>query len=368
MHFSTIAATTAFATTALAAPNAQFWWPRPQFSRLVQSTVSGTSDCAAPTATTTAYVTVTEHDQVTKPASSTTSATVIADPTGGSSTSTTVIVSPPTTTVVDASSSCAAQTATIIATYTAPGSTVTAPGSTVTAPGETLTVPGSTVILTVTETAPYLTKNETSPALPTGTPRKCITPQEAEELAEVFRQLIQDYSTGLALAALTEDFVDYSSAVNILMNKGAQYPKNITGPTFATRALFMAGQGSQPKIPFERLNTFWGCDSVSVRWWTSRSGNGQKTEAAMVPVVGNGIMHVVPSPEAIQTYNGVTYNWRIKELYSEFNAAAWLVNLGVFVPAGPVDYINKANATNTTTKRSVDDYEHFDASLRGAMI
>ena len=79
-------------------------------------------------------------------------------------------------------------------------------------------------------------------------------------------------------------------------------------------------------------------------------------------------MHVVPSPEAVQTYNGVTYNWRIKELYSEFNAAAWLVNLGVFVPAGPVDYINKANATNTTTKRSVDDYEHFDASLRGAMI
>jgi len=42
-------------------------------------------------------------------------------------------------------------------------------------------------------------------------------------------------------------------------------------------------------------------------------------------------MNVVPAePENTE------YNWRIKTLYSEFNAAAWLVNLGVFVPDGPV--------------------------------
>ena len=32
------------------------------------------------------------------------------------------------------------------------------------------------------------------------------------------------------MEALTEDFIDWSSAVNLIMNKGAELPKNITGP------------------------------------------------------------------------------------------------------------------------------------------
>lgn len=59
---------------------------------------------------------------------------------------------------------------------------------------------------------------------------------------------------------------------------------------------------------------------------------------------------------------GNIYNFRIKNLYSEFNAAAWLVNLGVFTPAGPVNYFNTTNAT--MTKRAIS----YDPSLRGAMI
>jgi len=73
-------------------------------------------------------------------------------------------------------------------------------------------------------------------------------------------------------------------------------------------------------------------------------------------------MHVVPNTEG-----GDKYKFRIKELYSEFNAAAWLVNLGVFTPTGSVDYFSTANATNTTATRRSIDYD-FDASLRGAMI
>lgn len=84
--------------------------------------------------------------------------------------------------------------------------------------------------------------------------------------------------------------------------------------------------------------------------------------ASSQPVVGNGIMHVVPAEESNESYN-----FRIKELYSEFNAAAWLINLGVFVPEGPVDYINAANSSSNATvaKRGVDS---FDASFRGAAI
>ncbi len=33
---------------------------------------------------------------------------------------------------------------------------------------------------------------------------------------------------------------------------------------------------------------------------------------------------------------GNEYNYRIHTIYSEFNSAAWLVNLGVFTPAGPI--------------------------------
>ncbi|TKA82725.1 hypothetical protein B0A55_01281 [Friedmanniomyces simplex] len=236
----------------------------------------------------------------------------------------------------------------------------------------TLTV---TDVATATDIAACPTSNNTAP-FSTGTstpevpavPSTCVNDGDAEQVAEVFRMLIQNYTSTLALNALTEDFVDYSSAVNIVMNRGAQYPKNITGPTFASRAAFMAGQGSQPKIPFERLQTFHGCDSVSVRWMTTRSGNGQKTEAAMIPVIGNGLMYVVPA----EANNAGGYRFRVKDLYSEFNAAAWLVNNGVYRPAGPVDYINQnttANSTTTTTiKRSLESFENYDESLRGAMI
>lgn len=38
--------------------------------------------------------------------------------------------------------------------------------------------------------------------------------------------------------------------------------------------------------------------------------------------------------ETVESKPGDKYNFRIKTIYSEFNTAAWLVNLGVFQP-GP---------------------------------
>merc|ERR1712233_181897 len=122
-----------------------------------------------------------------------------------------------------------------------------------------------------------------------------------------------------------------------------------TGPTFDGRQAFMDGQGSQPKIPFTTLNVFHGCRTVTVRWKTERSANGQPTEQAMIPVVGIAAMELVPAePEN-----------------AEFNSLAWAVNLGLFTPAGPVDYVNGTNTTTTMDKRSLDN---FDPSLRGPAI
>lgn len=106
----------------------------------------------------------------------------------------------------------------------------------------------------------------------------CMSDDDAQDAADIFRLLIQDYSDELALAALTEDFVDYSSAVNIIINGGGEEPMYLPGPTFSGRQEFMDGQGSQPKIPFKQLKVWHGCDHVSMRWLTKRSAKGQATE------------------------------------------------------------------------------------------
>lgn len=114
---------------------------------------------------------------------------------------------------------------------------------------------------------------------PTPTNSTCLTDEQAAAGAEIFRRLIQDYSDELALDALTEDFVDYSSAVNIIRNRGNEGPFVVNEISFNGRAAFMAAQGSQPEIPFDTLNTFHGCNHVATRWQTLRSANGQATES-----------------------------------------------------------------------------------------
>lgn len=108
----------------------------------------------------------------------------------------------------------------------------------------------------------------------------CITHSNALQAAEIYRRLIHAYTDTLASEALTEDFVDWSSTVNIIRNKGHETPFNLTAATFTGRQDFMAGQGAQPPIAFETLGIWHGCDSVSVRWMTTRSASGQLSEVA----------------------------------------------------------------------------------------
>ncbi|KAI5363659.1 hypothetical protein Slin15195_G093120 [Septoria linicola] len=202
--------------------------------------------------------------------------------------------------------------------------------------------------------------NGTSPECPTvPAPSNCLTDEQAAAGADIFRRLIQDYSDELALEALTEDFVDYSSAVNIIRNRGNEGPFVVNGISFASRAAFMAAQGAQPLIPFDTLNTFHGCSHVATRWQTLRSANGQPTEANDIPVVGNGILVTVPDAEN-------SYGFRVKELYSEFNAAAWLVNNGVFTPSA-VTTSNFPEGTAAPVKRDHDSLAHLMGAA-GRMI
>ncbi|EME79071.1 uncharacterized protein MYCFIDRAFT_79801 [Pseudocercospora fijiensis CIRAD86] len=157
-------------------------------------------------------------------------------------------------------------------------------------------------------------------------PSTCLTEAQANDAAEIFQSLIRAYTDELALEALTEDFIDYSSAVNIIRNRGNDAPFVVNEASFVGRAAFMAAQGAQPLIPFDLLGIRYGCDFVTVRWQTLRSAQGQATESNDIPVVGLGVLNTVPDSDNI-------YGFRVQELWSEFNSAAWLVNNGVFTPS-----------------------------------
>lgn len=150
----------------------------------------------------------------------------------------------------------------------------------------------------------------------------CMTYDQASVVAQNFRQSIKNYSNESTIEHFTEDFVDYSSSVNTLIDGGCTGPVDLNSATFTGREDFMAGQGSQPTIPFKILNLYHTCDTVIIRWRSQ--GPGQSPE----PVTGIIVIEA-------EYQKSKTDPWLIKTVYSEFNSGAWLVNLGVFTPTCP---------------------------------
>jgi len=148
----------------------------------------------------------------------------------------------------------------------------------------------------------------------------CMTSAEAEHVAENFQGLIANYSVELANASLTTDFHDYSDSVTSLIDAGCTGPAPLGEATFASRDDFEAGQSAQADIPFEKLNVWYSCDAVFLRWRT--------TIASGAPEFVTGIIVM----ETTQAPAGNAEPWLINTVYSEFNSGAWLVDIGTFVP------------------------------------
>jgi len=142
----------------------------------------------------------------------------------------------------------------------------------------------------------------------------CMTDAQAQGVADNFKGLIANYSDALAEKTLTVNFHDYTDSVIELIDSACSTgPVPLGVPTFASRAEFEKGQGSQPAIPFLQLNLWHSCDTVTLRWMS-----------AMTPQNVTGII-------VLETqYQNNT--WLINTVYSEFNSGAWLVDLGVFKP------------------------------------
>lgn len=125
----------------------------------------------------------------------------------------------------------------------------------------------------------------------------------------------------LADQTLASNYVDYSESVNSLIDNGGSAPVGLLSAIFSSRAQFESASSQQPAVPFTIKNTWYNCNTITVRWESNQSPE---------PVVGISVLHAVFAP--LQTIGGPTL-WQIDEVWAEFDSATWLVNLGVFKPA-----------------------------------
>jgi hypothetical protein len=155
-----------------------------------------------------------------------------------------------------------------------------------------------------------------------GAVAKCLTEHAAHRVATNFRSTITDYTPALAARVFSENFTDYSDGVNELMNNGCPNgPKTLGSPTFSSLAEFQAAQATQPTIPFEILKIWHNCDTVFLRWRSVAPGFVQPEQQVTGIIVLETSCSSGKEPFIIDT------------VYSEFNSAAWLYDLGIFQPA-----------------------------------
>ncbi|KAK1058014.1 25S rRNA (adenine2142-N1)-methyltransferase [Friedmanniomyces endolithicus] len=158
---------------------------------------------------------------------------------------------------------------------------------------------------------------------------RCMNDDQANKVANNFRDLISAYTTTLANSVLTTTVQDYSDSVIELIDGGCPSgPIALGSATFASRASFEAGQGSQPNITFNILNVWHNCDTVTVRWRLPMPNPG--------PGAAPAVQEEVTGIAALETvWNGwqSSQQFLINMIYSEFNSGAWLYDLEIFKPA-----------------------------------
>lgn len=145
--------------------------------------------------------------------------------------------------------------------------------------------------------APTTTHATTVSATPSASPAPiCLTGSTAKKLVTGFAGLLTKYSNASANALLSSNFTDTSSSINMLT--GAP----LDSVTFPSKAAFMAGQGSQPAIPFTIISIdTYTCTNVTFRWSTTVTPTG---------LLVKGVNSFVAS-----NLNNTAAGWQIKTMY-----------------------------------------------------
>ncbi len=106
--------------------------------------------------------------------------------------------------------------------------------------------------------------------LPLATARPCLSQSDVNTLTTHFGDLVSAYSQKLANQTLTVNFVDYSESIVTLMDSAGTTPKALLGMAFTSRANFEAESSAQPSVPFQVQDTWYNCDTITIRWLSAQ--------------------------------------------------------------------------------------------------
>ncbi len=151
----------------------------------------------------------------------------------------------------------------------------------------------------------------------------CIPYEVATAIETTWISTLTNFDAATAQNLLYPDVQDYSDSINYI----AGIP--LGSVTFPGAQAYIAGQGAQPPIDFTVLDTAAiTCDGVIALQWVAGVGSHA------LPAQGITILKAIKvGNDAVVGPTG----WQLKEIKTEFNSAAWIIDIGgsVTVPAPP---------------------------------
>ena len=151
---------------------------------------------------------------------------------------------------------------------------------------------------------------------------KCIPYNTAVGIVQAFVSTLTAFDVNTATNLLAPGFTDTSSSINFLT--GAP----LEGLTFPSPGAYIAGQGAQPAIGVDILNIdAVTCDGVIAFRWVGHVG------LDIAPSNGISILYTIKSgPDPTIVGPG---GYQLETLFSEFNSAAWVEDIGGSVTLPP---------------------------------
>ncbi|KIW70401.1 hypothetical protein PV04_02675 [Phialophora macrospora] len=146
----------------------------------------------------------------------------------------------------------------------------------------------------------------------------CIPYDVAIAIETTWISTLTNYDEATAENLLYPQLVDTSDSINYI----AGIP--LGGPTFPSAQAYEQGQGSQPAIGVTVLGTdAITCDGVIALRWVGQVGLNT------YPAQGITILKAIKvGDDAVVGPTG----WQLAEIHTEFNSAAWIVDIGGSCP------------------------------------
>jgi len=146
----------------------------------------------------------------------------------------------------------------------------------------------------------------------------CIPYAVAIAIETQWISTLTNFDESVAANLLAPELVDTSDSINYI----AGIP--LGGPTFPSAQAYEEGQGAEPAIGLTVLGTdAITCDGVIALRWVAQVG------ANVYPAQGITILNAVQKgTDAVVGPTG----WQLAEIHTEFNSAAWIVDIGGTCP------------------------------------